>query len=282
MHDNSVQASIIRIFMVGDVVGAAGRAMFQKHIKHLKAQHNIDAIIVNGENSNCRGRGISPRDVHFFKHNGADVVTSGNHIWQDKEIYRYLNEHQDLLRPDNYPAQCPGRGITTFACKGAVIGVLNLQGNVFMREQLACPFRAADSALTFLRNKTPIIVVDFHAETTAEKRAMGFYLDGRVSGVVGTHTHVQTADNHILERGTAYLTDLGMCGSYNSMIGMKKEPIIQSFLTQMPHKFEVETKGPHILCGALIDVDTKTGKALAISRIFHDDHDLNIGASFPD
>lgn len=276
MLDNVTNNNTIRVLMVGDVVGVAGRAVFQRHINALKTRYNIDAIIVNGENSSSRGRGIAPRIMHFFKHHGVDVVTSGNHIWQDKEIYRYLQEHNDLLRPDNFPAQCPGKGVTTFAAKGVVIGVLNLQGNVFMKEQVSCPFRAADSALTFLRSKTAIILVDFHAETTAEKMALGFYLDGRVSAVVGTHTHVQTADSRILPGGTAFLTDLGMCGSYNSMIGMKKESVIQSFLTQMPHKFEVETKGPFIMCGALIDITKKTGQAAAIERVFIIDDQLHI------
>jgi metallophosphoesterase (TIGR00282 family) len=256
----------VRILILGDLVGTPGCAMLQKYLPRLKDLYKIDGVMVNGENS-AEGRGITPKIMAFFKQNGVDVVTSGNHIWHQKDIYEYLKHHTDLVRPENFPTECPGKGTTFFTVAGTTIGVLNLQGRVFMRELLSCPFKAADSALTFLRSKTPCIIVDMHAETTAEKMAMGFYLDGRVSAVVGTHTHVPTADERILPQGTAFITDLGMAGARNSMIGMKKEPIINNFLTQMPAKFTVETTGPFILCGVWIEIDAESGKALKIERI---------------
>jgi 2',3'-cyclic-nucleotide 2'-phosphodiesterase len=268
--------NFLRVLLVGDVVGLPGRTMFQKYSAALKQEHNLDAIIVNGENSGSAGRGISSRIVHFFKHNGANVVTSGNHIWYNKEIYGYLSQNNDLLRPDNFPNECPGTGVTTFECKGFTIGVLNLQGRLFMREQVNCPFRAADSALTYLRSKTPIIFVDFHAEATAEKLGLAYYLDGKVSAVVGTHTHIQTADERILPHGTAYVTDLGMAGALNSMIGMKKESIIRNMITQMPEKFVVDMEGPFVLSGVIVDVDPQTGLAKAIQKVRIVDHEIVI------
>ena len=256
----------VRILFLGDIVGAPGRSVFQKHIKALKQKHSIDAVIVNGENS-ANGRGITSRIVKFFRHNEVDVITSGNHIWHYREIYEYLRTHDDLLRPENYPNECPGSGITTFNCNGITIGVVNLQGRVFMRDHIGDPFRTADTVLSYLKTKTNVIFVDFHAEATSEKIGLGFYLDGRVSAVVGTHTHVQTTDERILPKGTAFMTDAGMAGAQHSMIGMKKEPIIKNFLTQMPVKFEVEKEGPMILCGVWIDVDVQTGKARDIQRI---------------
>lgn len=269
----------LRVLMVGDVVGLPGRILFQKYSKLLKEEFDLDAIIVNGENSGSNGRGISSRIVHFFKHNGADVITSGNHIWDNKEIYNYLSQNNDLLRPDNFPTECPGTGVTTFETKGFTIGVINLQGRVFMKENVSCPFKAADSILTYLQSKTSIIFVDFHAETTAEKLGLAYYLDGRVTAFVGTHTHVQTADERILPHGTAYITDLGMGGSLNSMIGMKKDSIIRRFITQMPEKFVVDTQGPFVLSGVVIDVDPLTGHGLAIQRIRIVDNDIQIDES---
>ncbi len=258
--------SRLRVLFLGDIIGKPGRALFQKHVDRIRREFSIDALIVNGENS-THGRGITSRTMKFFKHNSVDVVTSGNHIWSNKEIYPYLSQNNDLLRPANYPSGCPGFGVTTFDCKGYEIAVVNLQGRTFMRDEVECPFRTAESILTFLKNKTDLIFVDFHAEASSEKMGMGYFLDGKVSGVVGTHTHVQTSDERILPGGTAYITDLGMAGALNSMIGMTKEPVIQRFLTQMPVKFVVDMKPPFIMTGAWIEVDTKTGKAVDIQRI---------------
>lgn len=257
----------LRIMMLGDVSGSAGRAIFQKHIASLKEKYKIDGIIVNGENSASDGKGITSRIVKFFKHNHVDVITSGNHIFNKREIYSYLSTNRDLLRPANFPSACPGVGVTTFECGNVTVGVMNLQARTFMREYVACPFKTADSILTYLKTKTNIILVDFHGEATSEKMGMGFYLDGQVSAVVGTHTHVLTADERILPQGTAYITDLGMAGALNSLIGMKKEPIINQLITQMPTKFEVETAGPMAMSGVWIEIDIKTGLALKIERI---------------
>ena len=274
-----MQNSNIRVLMLGDLVGTPGQAMLQKHIKNIKSQHKIDFVVANGENS-ADGKGVTPKIMKFFKHNHVDVVTSGNHIWQKKDIYQYLSQYNDLLRPANFPAGCPGTGVGIYRCEtpnGVFnIGVMNIQGRVFMRELVGDPMRTADSLLTMLRSKTNIILVDFHAETTAEKLGFAFYLEGRVSAVVGTHTHIQTADNRVLPNGTAYITDLGMSGALNSMIGMKKEPIIQNMLTQMPVKFEVDNEGPFVLCGVVIEIDTTTGKAISIERIYITDNDLKI------
>ena len=266
----------LRIALIGDIAGVPGRAFFQKHIGPLKEQHKLDAVIVNGENSAADGRGITPPIMHFFKHNGVAVVTSGNHIWAKREIIPYLSEHTDLLRPANFPSTCPGKGVTTFTCKGYTVGVINLQGRIFMREQVACPFRTADTLLTYLKTKTPLILVDFHAEATSEKVALAHYLDGKVSAVVGTHTHVPTADERILPHGTAFITDLGMTGPLHSVIGVKKELIIRHMTTQMPVKFEIETEGPMVLSGVIIDIHTATGKAEHIERLYITDSSLSL------
>ncbi len=265
----------LRVFLVGDVVGSTGRAMFQKHVARIRTTHKIDAVIVNGENS-AGGKGITSRVAKFFKECGVDVITTGNHIWNKKEIYTYIDQNHDLLRPANFPSGVPGVGVTTFMCGDAVVGVVNLQGRVFMRELSDCPFRAADSILTYLKYKTNIIFLDFHAEATSEKLAMAFYLEGRVSGVVGTHTHVQTSDERILPGGTAYITDLGMVGSFNSMLGMQKGPIMEQFLKQMPAKFTVATDMPVVLGGVIIEVDTSTGKATKIERVNVLDYELSV------
>ncbi len=264
----------IRFLILGDVVGPVGRVMFQKHAPRLKRELKADVLIVNGENSSNNGRGITSKIVHFFKHNGADLITSGNHIFAAKEIYKYLDENDDLLRPANFPSDCPGKGVVVFEVNGIKIGVMNIQGQVFMREFVYHPFRTAESLLTFLRPQTKIIICDFHAETTSEKIAMGFFLDGKVSAVVGTHTHVQTADERILPDGTAFITDLGMAGSLNSLIGMKKGPIMRRVMIQMPSRFEVETTSPVVMSGVVIDVDTTTGLAQNIERIRIVDEDI--------
>ena len=266
----------IRVLFVGDVVGQTGRTMYQKHIDGLRTKHKIDAVVVNGENSASNGRGISSRIVEFFKHNGANVITSGNHIWHNRDIYAYLEKNNDLLRPANFPTGAPGVGMTTFIVNGHTIGIINLQGRVFMRDLIECPFQAAITLLTYLKSKTNTIFVDFHAEATSEKIGLAYYLDGKISGLVGTHTHVQTADERILPGGTAFITDLGMAGSLNSMLGMKKEAIIQHFLTQTPVKFSVETTAPVVLHGVWIEVDTDTGKALRIERVRVIDKDISV------
>ena len=266
----------IRVLMLGDVIGNIGRAMFQKHIQSIKEQYSIDAVIVNGENSNSNGRGITARIAKFFKHNGADVITTGNHIWNQRDIISYVSEHTDVLRPANFPSECPGVGVTTFNCQGVEVAVMNLQGRVFMHESLDCPFKTADSILTYLKHKTNIVLVDFHAETTAEKLAFGYYLDGKVSCVVGTHTHVPTADERIMPQGTAYVTDLGMNGAMHSIIGFQKDAIIQKFKSQMPTRFMVETKPPIVMTGIWVEINCKTGKAIQVQRVKVVDEELSM------
>lgn len=254
-----------RLLMIGDIVGAAGRTVFQRHVDRLRAEHAIDAVIVNGENS-AHGVGITPKIADFFKSCGVNVITSGNHIWHKKEIFPYLAAHHDLLRPANYPSGAPGVGVTTFSVNSVTAAVINLQGQVFMRENIDSPFRAAETLLTYLRDKTKLIFVDFHAEATSEKMALGEYLDGKVTAVMGTHTHVQTSDERILPGGTAYITDVGMAGAINSLLGMESAPIIQRFLTQLPIKFSVAMNPPYRLNGVIIEADALSGKALSIKR----------------
>lgn len=269
----------IRILCVGDVVGATGRSILQKHLNRIRTQYKIDAVIVNGENS-AQGKGITPPIVTFFRELGVNVITTGNHVWDKRDIIPYISANKDhLLRPANYPSETPGVGVTTVNINGVTVGVINLQGRVFMRELVDCPFRSAASILTYLQHRTKVIIVDFHAETTSEKMALAYYLDGKVSGFVGTHTHIQTADERILPGGTAYITDLGMVGSLNSMIGMKKEPIIQQFLTQMPTKYTVDTSAPGVLSGVWMEIDCDTGKAVKIERIRIVDNDLVLSQS---
>jgi hypothetical protein len=230
--------------------------------------HNVDLVVVNGENA-AAGFGLTIDLARELFELGVDVVTSGNHIWDKKEIFGYLDIQNRLLRPANYPSGAPGRGSGVFSTSSGVkVGVLNLEGRVFM-SNLECPFRTADILVEDLRRQTPIILVDFHAEATSEKAALGFYLDGRVSAVIGTHTHVQTADERILPKGTAYITDAGMTGSRDAVIGIRKELAIEKFLTQLPIRFEVAKKDP-ILCGVLVTINEETGLALSVQRILEE------------
>lgn len=267
----------MKILCFGDLVGVPGQSLFMKWGRRLKEQHKADMVLVNGENAAVNGRGITPAIVTLLREHGADVITSGNHIWAQKQIYSTLTQTDRLLRPYNFPAGCPGTGVSIIPIGEHRVGVLNLQGRIFMHDHLACPFKAAESALTFLRAQTPIILVDFHAEATSEKLGMGYFLDGKVSAVFGTHTHVQTADERVLPGGTAFISDLGCCAAQNSMLGMNTDIILQRLLTQMPQKFAVEHNPPYTLHGICLTVDTTTGKATAIERIKVLDTDLRVG-----
>ena len=269
-------AQTLRFLFIGDVIGQPGMAVFQRWIPKLKEKYRIDAVIVNGENAAKNGKGITPKIIDFFKQNGASVITTGNHVWEHKEVYTALSERDDVIRPANYSSGNPGKGYTFFTIQGHTVAVMNLFGRVFVRDPLDCPFRTAESLLTFIRTRTNIIFVDFHAEATSEKKAMGFYLDGKVSGVYGTHTHIQTADDHILPNGTSYITDLGGSGALYSVIGMQKEQVLQKFLLNpFMGKFVVETKGPIVLCGVWVEVDTKTGASISIERVYVVDDTIN-------
>jgi hypothetical protein len=254
----------MRIAFLGDVVGKPGRRAVARVLPDLIGA-GVDFTIANCENSSG-GVGVDPGTARELLAAGADVLTSGNHVWAKHDIIDYMRDSDVLLRPANFAPETPGWGFTVKPSRSGVsVGVLNLIGRVFMNTY-DCPFRVADAAIESLRARTPIIVVDMHAEATSEKSAMGWHLDGRVTAVIGSHTHVQTADERVLPGGTAYLTDAGMCGPIDSVIGMRREPVLRRFLTQMPARFEVAT-GPTVVQGAIVDVDPATGKAQAIERI---------------
>jgi metallophosphoesterase (TIGR00282 family) len=252
----------IGFLFIGDVIGRPGRRALVKHLPGLKKKFSPDAIIVNAENA-AGGIGITEKVCQeLLEH--ADVLTSGNHIWDKKEALPLLESQPRLLRPANYPPVNPGKGTYVLDKGKNKIGVLNLQGRVFM-EPIDCPFRIADQEIDSLKGKTPIIIVDFHAEATSEKQAMGWYLDGKVSAVIGTHTHIPTADERVLPQGTAYITDIGMVGGYNSVIGIRRDQALDRFLTSRPQRFEPGKDGV-IFSSVFVEVDSSTGKALDIRR----------------
>jgi len=255
----------VRILFIGDIVGSPGRSAISRELHRLVDRHAADIVIANGENA-AGGFGITPDTANELYRQGITLLTSGNHIWDKKDNSGYLDREERLIRPLNYPPGTPGRGSAVIETPAGVkIGVLNLEGRVYMKN-LDCPFRVADAELEQLRRETPIILVDIHAEATSEKSALGWYLDGRVSAVVGTHTHVQTADERILPNGTAYISDVGMTGSFDSVIGIDKHQAIQRFLTQQPVKFDIPKKDLRINA-VVIGVDTVSGKAISIERV---------------
>jgi hypothetical protein len=255
----------MRILFIGDIVGKPGRKAISGLLKKVVSDHGIDFTIANGENA-AGGMGITPAIAIEMMDQGVDILTSGNHIWAKKEILPFLDEERRILRPANYPPHVPGRGSGVFQAKhGEKIGVVNLEGRVFMKH-LDCPFRIGEVEIEALRKETPIILVDFHAEATSEKVAMGWFLDGKVSAVLGTHTHVQTSDEKILGEGTAYITDVGMTGPLDSVIGIQKQVAVNRLLTQIPWKFDVATEDIE-LQGVVIEVDSLTGRSGKIERI---------------
>lgn len=265
----------IRAIFLGDVVGEPGIAMFERWAPRLKEKYKCDLLVVNGENSAKNGRGITPETVKSLQDAGAAVITSGNHVWANKAIVGTFDDYKALLRPANFPSGCPGKGFTLVTVNDTVVAIVNIQGRVFMHEDLDCPFRSIESLLTLLKSKTNIIFVDFHAEATSEKQAMRFFLDGRVSGLYGTHTHVQTADEQISEKGTSYITDLGCAGAKNSALGLEPSVIVERFINQMPVHFKVEKKGTMMLNGIFVEVDSETGKSLHIERISVVDEEIS-------
>jgi metallophosphoesterase (TIGR00282 family) len=256
---------IIRILFLGDVMGEPGRDAIAALLPGLKEELATDFVIVNGENS-AGGRGITPKIAIALMRAGATVITTGDHVWDQKDIVPWFAEEPRLLRPLNYPPGTPGQGSIVLETKKGKVGVINVQGRTFMKMLLENPFPAMDAEVAKLREETPVIFVDMHAETTSEKNAMAWYLDGRVSAVVGTHTHVQTADERILPEGTAFLCDAGMCGPLNSVIGMEVEAALYRLTTQMPGRHLV-ARGPVKLCGVVVDVEAATGKAVRIERL---------------
>ncbi|HZV80663.1 MAG TPA: TIGR00282 family metallophosphoesterase [Geobacteraceae bacterium] len=255
----------VNILFIGDIVGKPGRQAVSRELHRLVDRHCIDLVIANGENASG-GFGITVDTARELFSMGVQFITTGNHVWDKKDAFDYLNREERIVRPANYPEGTPGKGSRIVLTPGEIgVAVINLEGRIFMNN-LECPFKVADREIEKLSPNNRIIFVDFHAEATSEKTALGWYLDGRVSAVVGTHTHVQTADERILTNGTAYITDAGMTGAFDSVIGVRKDEPIQKFLTQLPAKFEVAKKDIR-LNGVVIQIDEATGKALFIERV---------------
>ena len=251
----------MRILMIGDIIGQPGRRTIRTLLSDMRREHGIDVVIANGENT-AGGFGLTLDTAHELLDSGVDIITSGNHIWDQKEMIPHLDEGLPVIRPANYP-DAPGRG----SWVQDNLMVINLQGRVFM-PPLDCPFRTADRILAEAKDSglSPVIIVDFHAEATSEKQAMGWYLDGRVAAVFGTHTHVGTIDTRILPKGTAYVTDVGMTGPVNSVIGSDSGAVLERFLTAMPHRLQV-AGGPTVLNSVLVDIDPESGIAQSIQRL---------------
>ncbi len=253
----------MRILFIGDIIGQPGRQMVAHHLKSLVAEHGPEMVLANAENA-AGGFGITPSIGEELFGLGIDLLTSGNHIWDKKEAEGYLAKESRVLRPANYPEEAPGTGVHVLQKCGRTVAVLNIQGRAFL-PAIDCPFKTADREIAQLHRVTDTILVDFHAEATAEKQAFAWYLDGRVSAVVGTHTHVQTADERLLPGRTAYITDVGMTGPRNSVIGIKPDDAIQKFITQMPRKF-TPAPGPAQLCAVVLDIGDD-GRARDIQRV---------------
>jgi len=258
----------VNILFIGDIVGRPGRYLIYQVLPGLYKKYTLDAVIANAENA-AGGLGITPKIAEEFLNSGVHILTSGNHVWRKREIFPYLEKNGRLLRPANYPPGVPGKGVAIVSLNSGVkMGVLNLEGRSFMKP-LDCPFRTALTSIETIRKETPVIIVDFHAEATSEKVAMGWFLDGKVSAVLGTHTHVPTADETILPQGTAYITDVGMTGALTSVIGMRIDIALKGLLTQLPQSFR-PASGRACLQGVLLTVDTSSGKAKSIKRIRHE------------
>jgi metallophosphoesterase (TIGR00282 family) len=256
----------LRILFIGDVVGRPGRTILEQRLESIRLDLDIDLTIVNGENA-AGGMGITAQVAREIFDLGVDAITLGNHVWDKKDILDYIGHEPRLLRPLNWPGNPPGNGsVILNGPRGTKVAVLSLHGRVFFPIHLDDPFRLGLEEITRLRRETPVIIVDFHGEATSEKIAMGWFLDGRVSAVVGTHTHVQTADEVILPKGTAFITDVGMTGPYQSVIGVETDLVVNRFLSQMPTRFEV-AGGPARIAGLVVDVDDATGRAKAVRRI---------------
>lgn len=255
----------MKILFVGDIVGSPGREAVRKILPLLNKEFNLDFVIANAENS-AGGSGLTQKVTQELFDSGADVLTSGDHVWKKREIIQFIDNEPRLLRPLNYPPGSPGRGSGVFKTKkGIKVGVINVLGCVFM-EALDCPFRTIRAEIDKLSAEARIIIVDIHAEATSEKVAMGWYLDGIVSAIIGTHTHIPTADERIFPKGTAYITDCGMCGAADSVIGRKVEDVLIKFVTKIPTRFEVAT-GNVQLQGVVLDIDEESAKAKSIMRI---------------
>jgi hypothetical protein len=257
----------MNLLFIGDVMAAPGRRAVAKLVPRLREELKLDLVVANAENIADEGAGVTPATAQALFAAGCDVLTNGNHAWDRHEALDFIQREPRLLRPHNYPATTPGSGWTVVTTKrGARLGVLCVMGNVFMHPQLACPFATVEAALATKPADVMAVLVDLHAEVTSEKYAMGWHLDGRVSAVVGTHTHVPTADERILPHGTAYITDVGMTGCYDSVIGLDTPKAIRRFTHKLPERFD-PAEGKGTLCGVLLDIDDASGKARAIRRV---------------
>jgi len=255
----------MKVIIIGDVVGKPGRKILTEALKKLRERHEAEFVVANGENA-AEGAGLVPKVGDEILAAGVDVMTSGNHIFDKKEVIGYIENQPRLLRPANYASDAPGKGLWLGSTdSGTQVAVINVQGRIFM-PPTDCPFRAADRLLAEIGNRASVIIVDHHAEATSEKLAMGRYLDGRVSVVVGTHTHVQTADEQIMSGGTAYITDLGMTGPYDSVIGVQSQLVITRFVRGLPLRYQTASENPQ-LHGVVVEIDERTGKALSIARL---------------
>jgi 2',3'-cyclic-nucleotide 2'-phosphodiesterase len=255
----------MKILFIGDIVGKSGRQAVKALLPNLVSRFKIDVVAANGENA-AAGFGITESTATELFSYGIDVITTGNHVWDKKDAVPYIAKEHRLLRPLNYPPGVPGSGFLVFSPKKKPpIAFLNVSGRVFMN-MLDCPFRTTSAVLEAIRESTKIIIIDFHAEATSEKIAFGYYVDGQVSAVIGTHTHVQTADEKILQEGTAYITDVGMTGPSSGVIGIEKNEIIERFLTHMPRRFDV-AEGKALLSAVVIEIDEESGKSTAIQRV---------------
>ena len=261
----------MKLLFIGDVVGEPGRQMVQEYLPRLKQRYQPQLTIINGENS-ADGKGINERIYKQFLEWGAQAITMGNHTWDKRDIFEFIDDAKYLVRPSNLPPGTPGKGIIYVKVNQHEVAIINLLARTFMMPA-DDPFREADRLIEEARKRTNLIFIDFHGEATSEKQAFGWYVDGRVSAVVGTHTHTQTADERILPSGTAYISDAGMTGPYEAILGMEREAVIKRFLTGLPVRFEVPKKGKTQLNGVVIDLDPQTGKASSIKRILiNDDH----------
>jgi 2',3'-cyclic-nucleotide 2'-phosphodiesterase len=270
---------MIRLLFIGDIVGRPGRELVRRGLRALVAHHGIDLVIANVENA-AAGFGVTPDIADEFLHYGVQVMTGGNHIWDKKEILPYFDEQPRLIRPANFPAGAPGRGVYVARTTGGIpVAVINAMGRVFMTP-LDDPFRVIEAEIEAVRKEARVIFVDFHAEATSEKVAMGWHLDGKATVVVGTHTHVQTADERILPRGTAYITDVGMTGPHDGVIGVERSAIVSRFLNGRPQRFETATENPR-LHGVIVTADEVTGRASAIDRVSLSAQDIEALAALP-
>lgn len=252
----------MRVLFIGDIVGSLGRQTLSDNLPRLKQKFRPQVTIANGENA-AGGRGITEKIYKQLLQSGVDVVTLGNHSWDNRDIFEFIATAKKMIRPANYPDPAPGLGLVFVKVNALELAVINLQGRTFMTA-IDDPFKKIDELVAEARQRTSLIFVDFHAETTSEKQAMGWYLDGRVSAVIGTHTHVQTNDARILPKGTGYLTDVGMTGPYDGILGMKREPVIEKFKTALPHRFEVIESGRSILSACLLEINDQTGQVRSI------------------